>query len=84
MRVCGHVLWPIDRSEPVVYVVSGGCPPATWLANVSARSLPRELLCDLIFPRCVRMCCFAADFEGACDREECVAVDVVFVGGWAV
>jgi hypothetical protein len=33
MRVYGHVQWPMDTSEPVVYVVSGGCPSATWLAK---------------------------------------------------
>jgi hypothetical protein len=38
-RVYGKVQWPIDTFEPVVYVVSGGCPSAAWLASVSARSL---------------------------------------------
>jgi hypothetical protein len=42
MRVYGKVQWPIDTYEPVVCVVSGGCPSATWLARVSARSLPSE------------------------------------------
>jgi hypothetical protein len=28
--------------------------------------------------------CVAADFEGVCDGEERVAVDVVFVSEWAV
>jgi hypothetical protein len=28
--------------------------------------------------------CVAAGFEGVCDGEECVAVDVVSVSGWAV
>jgi hypothetical protein len=55
MRVYGQVQWPIDTFEPMVYVVSGGCPSATWLASVSARSLPNEWLCALILPRCVRM-----------------------------
>ena len=55
MRVCGQVQWPIDTSEPVVYVVSGGWPSATWLAIVSARSFPSEWLCALILPRCVRV-----------------------------
>jgi hypothetical protein len=55
MRVYGHVEWPIDTSELVVYVVSGGCPSAAWLASVSSRSLHNELWCALILPRCVRM-----------------------------
>jgi hypothetical protein len=55
MRVYGHVQWPIVTSEPVVYIVSGGWPSATWFARVSARSLPREWLWAFIFPRCVRM-----------------------------
>jgi hypothetical protein len=55
VRVYGQVQWPIDTSEPVVYVVSGGCPFATWLASASARSLPSEWLCALILPRWVRM-----------------------------
>jgi hypothetical protein len=54
-RVYGQVQWPIDTSQPVVYVVSGRCPSGTWLASVSARSLPSEWLCALILPRCVRM-----------------------------
>jgi hypothetical protein len=59
-RVCGkslfgQVQWPIDTFEHVVYVVSGGCPSATRFASVSARSLPSELLCALILPRCVPM-----------------------------
>ena len=28
--------------------------------------------------------CVAAGFEGVCDGEERFAVDVVYVGGWAV
>ena len=28
--------------------------------------------------------CVAAGFEGVCDGEECVAVNVVTVSGWAV
>jgi hypothetical protein len=28
--------------------------------------------------------CVAAGFEGVCDGEKCVAVDVVSIGGWAV
>jgi hypothetical protein len=55
MRVYGHVPWPIGTSEPAVYVVSGGCPSATWLAREFARSLPIEWLCALILPRWVRM-----------------------------
>jgi hypothetical protein len=55
MRVYGQVQWPINTFEPVVYDVSGGCPPAAWLASVPARSLPIEWLCALILPRCVRM-----------------------------
>jgi hypothetical protein len=42
MRLYGQVKWPIDTFKPVVYVVSGGRPSATWLARVSARSLPIE------------------------------------------
>jgi hypothetical protein len=49
MSVYGHVQWPIDTSEPVVYVESGVCPSATWLDRVSARSLPSEWLWALIF-----------------------------------
>jgi hypothetical protein len=26
----------------------------------------------------------ATGFEGVCDREECISVDVVSIGGWAV
>jgi hypothetical protein len=55
MRVYGYVQGPIDTSEPVVYVVSGGWPSAAWLARVSARSLPNEWLCALILPKCMRM-----------------------------
>jgi hypothetical protein len=55
MRVYGKVPWPIDTSDPVVYVVLGGCPSTTRFASVSARSLPIEWLCALILPRCVRM-----------------------------
>jgi hypothetical protein len=55
MRVYGQVQGPIDTFEPVVYVVSGECPSAIWLASASARSLPREWLCALILQRCVRM-----------------------------
>jgi hypothetical protein len=59
-RVCGNMVyghdqWPIDTSEHAVYVVSGGCPSAAWIARLSARSLPRECLCSLILPRWVRM-----------------------------
>jgi hypothetical protein len=54
MRVYGQVHWPIDTSKHVVYVVSGGCPSISWLASVSAGSLPSEWLCALILPRCVR------------------------------
>jgi hypothetical protein len=54
LSVKGQIPWPIDTSKPVVYVVSGGCPSAAWLARVSARSLPDEGLCALILPRCVR------------------------------
>jgi hypothetical protein len=50
MSVYGHVQWPIDTSEPVVKVVSGGCSFAMWLARVFARSLPIEWLCALILP----------------------------------
>jgi hypothetical protein len=35
--------------------VSGGCPSATWLARVSARSLSIKWLCALILPRGVRI-----------------------------
>jgi hypothetical protein len=44
MRVHGHVEWLIDTSEPVMYVVSGGCPSVAWLAIVSGRSLSSEWL----------------------------------------
>jgi hypothetical protein len=54
MSVYGHVQWPVDTSQPVVYVVWGGYPSATRLARVSARSLPREWLWALILPRRVR------------------------------
>jgi hypothetical protein len=33
-RVYGKVHWPIDTFEPVVYVKSGGCPSAAWLASL--------------------------------------------------
>jgi hypothetical protein len=55
MRVYGKVQCPIDTSEHVVYNVSGGCPSATWLARMSARSFPSEWLCALILPMCVLM-----------------------------
>jgi hypothetical protein len=55
MSAYGKVQWPIDTSEPVVQVVSGGCPSATRLARVSARLLPSEWLWALILPRWVRM-----------------------------
>jgi hypothetical protein len=55
IRVYGHVQFPIDTYELVVYVVSGGCPSAAWLARVPARSLPKDWLRALILPRCVRM-----------------------------
>jgi hypothetical protein len=55
MRVYGHVQLPIDTSELVVHVVSGGWPSAAWLPSVSARSLPNERLCASILPRWVRM-----------------------------
>jgi hypothetical protein len=84
MRVYAQVQWPIDTCEPVVYVVvSGGCPSASWLASVSARSFPCQWLCALILPRCADAC-VAASFEGVCDGEERFAVDVVSVSGWAV
>jgi hypothetical protein len=37
MRVYGQVQWPIDTWDHVVYVVSGECPCATWLAIVCLR-----------------------------------------------
>jgi hypothetical protein len=56
VSVSGQAIqWPIDTSEPVVYVVSNGCPSATWLARILARSLPSERLCALFLPRLVRM-----------------------------
>jgi hypothetical protein len=55
MSVYGHVQWHVDTYKPVVYVVSGGCPSGTWLARMSARSLPIEWLCGLILPRWVRV-----------------------------
>jgi hypothetical protein len=55
MRVYGLVEWPIDTSKHVVYIVSGGCPSAAWLARASARSSPIEQLSALILPRYVRV-----------------------------
>jgi hypothetical protein len=55
MRVYGQVQWPIDTSEPMEYVVSGGYPSVDWLASASARSFPSDWLCALILLRCVRM-----------------------------
>jgi hypothetical protein len=55
MSVYGHVQWPIDTSEPVVYVVLGGCPSSARLARITARSLPIEWLCAFMLPRWVRM-----------------------------
>ena len=83
MRVYGQVQWPIDTSEPVVYVTSGGCPSASWFACVSARSFPNEWLCAFILPRCVRMPALQRVLR-VCDGNECVAVYVVSVSGWAV
>jgi hypothetical protein len=82
MKVYGQVQWPIDSSEPMVYVVSGGCPSAAWLASVSARSLPSEWLRALILPRCVRMPALQRVLS-VCDGAERVTVDVVYVCGWA-
>jgi hypothetical protein len=81
IRVYGQAHWPIDTSELVVYVVSYGCPSATWLASVSARSFPSEWLCAFFLPRCVRM---HALQRVVCDGEERIAVDVVAVCIWAV
>jgi hypothetical protein len=55
MSVYGRVQWPVDTYKPVVYVVSGGCPSAVWLARMLARSLAIEWLCALILPMWVRV-----------------------------
>ena len=36
------------------------------------------------FPEMCADACVAAGYDGACDREECVAVDVVPISGGAV
>jgi hypothetical protein len=45
----------MDTSEPMVYVVSGGCPSTVWLARASAKSLPIEWLRALILQKYVRV-----------------------------
>jgi hypothetical protein len=71
-------------SEPMVYVVSNGCPFATWLASVLARSFPSEWVVCFNFSEVCADTCVATGFEGVCDGEERVAVDVVSLSGWAI